>query len=405
MSLELPATPSHRVGKNAPNFEDTQIAFQSKDDNELKETWRLFKFMNAKGLVTAGSQLGKLAIKMNLPFVKMVIKRTIFKQFCGGVTLADCQETIDHLYQFNALTILDFGAEAKSDEKDLDAACKELLQAIEFAASNNSVPVVSCKLTALVANEILIAKQSGDKLSMRDQDYYDKFLHRIDRACQRAHELSVGIFIDAEESWMQDAMDQVVSRLMKLYNKTEVIVYNTYQMYRHDKLEQLQADFKLAHQGGYLLGAKLVRGAYMDKERERAKRLHYISPIQIDKESTDQDYNAGLLFCLDNYKRLAFCNASHNAVSVKLMATEIDKRGLRRDHKHLNFCQLQGMSDHLTFNLAQSGYNVAKYVVYGPVKEVAEYLIRRAEENTSITGGMSRELGLITQEMKRRGLN
>jgi len=390
--------------RTLPDFEDTRIAFKSKNDQELKETWRLFRLMNQNLLVDVGSRLGKCAIKLNLPFVTTAIKRTIFKQFCGGVTLMDCQETIDHLYQYNALAILDYGAEAKSEERDLDAALQELMDAVDFAASNNSVPVVVSKLTALVDNEILEKRQAGTTLTQMETDQYARFMERINQACERAQELKVGVFIDAEESWIQEELDIVATELMSKYNRDQVIVFNTYQMYRHDKLEQLRHDYMVAETEGYMLGAKLVRGAYMDKERERAARLGYPSPIQPNKEASDRDYDAGIMFCLDHYEKISFCNASHNLQSVILLASEIDKRGIHRDHRHINFCQLQGMSDHLTFNLAQSGYNVAKYVVYGPVKEVAEYLIRRAEENTSLTGGMSRELSLITQEMKRRGL-
>jgi len=239
-----------------PDFADTQVAFSHKTNRGLKETHRLFQLMNNGKLVDMGSMLAKLSLKMHLPFVKPIMKRTIFKQFCGGVSLMDCQEVIDHLYDNNTLTILDYGAEAKSDEEDLDLALEELLRAIEFAASNHSVPVVSSKLTALVANELLIKKQDGENFDSGEQKAYDRFLARIDAACRRAYELDVGIFIDAEESWMQDAMDEVVTDLMKQYNKTKVTVYNTYQLYRHDKLTQLRTDYLNAHKDGYLLGAR-----------------------------------------------------------------------------------------------------------------------------------------------------
>ena len=392
------------AGSSLPDFSNTRIAFQSKSDRELKETARLFQLMNQKWLVNVGSKLGLTAMRCRLPFVKMIIKNTIFTQFCGGVTLTDCQDTIDQLYDYNALAILDYGAESKSDDEDLDIALEELLTAIEFAASNNSVPVVSCKLTSLVDNDVLIAKQGGSSMTSYQQELYERFLKRIDTACKRAAELKVGVMIDAEESWMQIAMDEVVEKMMYAYNRDRVTVFNTYQLYRHDKLVQLKSDFKKAEKGKYLLGAKLVRGAYMDKERAMAKEKGYPSPIQESKEATDADYNKAILFCLDHYEDIGMCCATHNLESVQLMASEIDKRDLPRDHEHLNFCQLQGMSDHLTFNLAQAGYTSSKYVVYGPVKDVMAYLIRRAEENASVTGEMSRELGYITKEMKRRGL-
>ncbi len=387
-----------------PDFENTRIAFSSKSDIELLETERMFRLMNSPWLVSMGSFIAKIAMKANFPLVERTIKNTIFKQFCGGVTLADCQETIDLLAQYNALSILDYGAESKSDEQELDRTEKELINAIEFAASNTSVPVVSSKLTSLVANEILEKKQLGEVLTKGEEEQYNRFVDRITRACTRAAELKVGVFIDAEESWMQDVMDDIVTDLMRTFNRERITVYNTYQMYRHDKLSQLRSDHLKAKEEGYILGAKLVRGAYMNKERARAEAYGYASPIQKNKESTDRDYNAAILYCIDHFEEIALCNASHNVDSVKLMAREILDRGLPRDHQHLNFCQLQGMSDHLTYNLAQGGFNTAKYVVYGPIKEVAAYLIRRAEENTAVTGEMSRELQLIRREIKRRKL-
>ncbi|MEL6123382.1 MAG: proline dehydrogenase family protein, partial [Bacteroidota bacterium] len=331
-----------------PNFDDTQIAFQAKTDRELKETYRLFQLMNQKALVDIGSHLGKMAIKLRLPFVSTVIKQTIFKQFCGGVHLTDCQEVIDHLARYNALTILDYGAEAKSEETDLNAAQDELSRAIQFAASNSSVPVVVSKLTALVDNDLLKKRQTGETFTPKEEKQYARFKQRIDVACHEASELGVGVFIDAEESWIQESMDEVVTELMSKYNHDKVIVYNTYQLYRHDKLDQLRADFWKAQEGGYKLGAKLVRGAYMDKERARAEALGYPSPIQATKEDTDRDFDEAVRFCLDHYETISMCNASHNLESVRMMAREIDRLAIPRDHDHLNFSQLQGMSDHLT---------------------------------------------------------
>ena len=387
-----------------PDFSDTEIAFQTKTNRALKENYRLFQLMNNGKLVDFGSSMTKMAIKMRLPFVETALKHTMFKQFCGGVTLTDCQDIIDHLNSYHTLTILDYGAESKTEEEDLDLTAEELVKAIDFAASNNSVPVVSSKLTALVDNNLLIKKQMKHPFSTHEAKLYDSFLHRIDMACSRAKELGVGVFIDAEESWMQIAMDEVVLDLMRAHNKDRVTVYNTYQLYRHDKLAQLREDYLTAHKEGFMLGAKLVRGAYMERERARAEALGYESPIQPNKKATDRDFDEAINFCLERYQEIAFCNASHNLKSVEKMVEYMIEHDLPRDHPHINFCQLQGMSDYITFNLSQAGFNTAKYVVYGPVKDVVEYLIRRAEENTSVTGEMSRELSLISKEMKRRGL-
>ena len=390
--------------KSLPDFTNTQIAFQAKSDQELKETVWLFEVMNKSWLVDIGSTLTKAAIFFRLPLVEPVLKRTIFKHFCGGINLLDCQEYIDSLYKHNTLTILHYGAEAKSTEEDIERTKEELIRSAELAASNNSVPVISCKLTALVDNEILERKQSNSLSSEGDLREYELFYTRISEICQRCYELGVGIFIDAEESWMQDAMDEVVNGLMEQYNKEKVVVYNTYQLYRHGVYDQLVQDHTIAQSKGYKLGAKLVRGAYMEKERERAKEQGYPSPIHMSKKEVDADFDKSLLFCLDHHEQIAFCCASHNQESNLLLAREVVERDIRKDHPHINFCQLQGMSDHITFNLAKAGFNVAKYVVYGPVNEVIEFLIRRAEENKSVTGEMSRELSLVKQEIKRRGL-
>ncbi len=387
-----------------PDFTDTEVAFKNKTDGELRDAKRLFQMMNSGSLVDVGTSLATAALKLKLPFVVPILKKTIFKQFCGGVNLMDCQEVINHLYSHDTQAILDYGAEAKTSEEDLDLAAEELMSAVKFAAANDSVPVAVSKLTALVDNNLLIKKQSKHPLSAAETTSWERFISRIDDACSRAKDLGVGMFIDAEESWMQGAMDDVARYLMSRYNKDRVTVYNTYQLYRHDKLEQLRSDFYKASSEGYMLGAKVVRGAYMEKENERAEDLGYETPIQPNKEATDRDFNQAILFCLDHYENIAFCNASHNLDSVKLMVDEIIKRGIPRDHDHLNFSQLQGMSDHITFNLAAAGFNTAKYIIYGPVRDVVPYLIRRADENTAVKGGMSRELSLIMQEVKRRGL-
>ncbi len=387
-----------------PDFNNTQIAFANKSDAQLKETERLFVIMNNKYAVSIGSKLGKYALKASLPFVNTLIKHTLFKHFCGGFNLMDCQEVIDELYANRTQSLLDYGVEGKSEEEELDQTLSEIINAIDFAASNHSVPAAICKLTGLVHNDVLILKQSKDSLDQSDQLLYDRFHDRIKSACQRAYDVQVGLLIDAEESWMQDAMDEVVKEMMELFNKDEVIVYNTYQLYRKDTLDRLKRDHLEAKQKGYKIGAKLVRGAYMNKERERAERLGYPSPIHDTKNNTDRAFDEALLYCIDHLEDISFICASHNTQSNQLLAKEVINRSIPKDHKHINFSQLQGMSDYITFNLAKHGFNVAKYVVYGPIKEVADFLIRRAEENTSITGEAGRELTLIRQELRRRGL-
>lgn len=393
-------------GAQAPvvDFSNTEIAFADKSDKELKKAAWLFGLMNNHWLVGIGSKVGVAAIKMHLPFVESVVKNTIFEQFCGGTTLLECEKNIHRLARQKTLTILDYGAEAKEKEEDFNHTMNETIRAIEFACRSEHIPVVSTKITGLARFGLLEAVQGGEAFTPETRLEYKSVLKRMDAICHAAARNGVAVFFDAEESWIQDSIDHLVTIMMRRYNRDKVVVYNTFQMYRKDRLQFLIHSFNQAREGGYLLGAKLVRGAYMEKERERAERLNYPSPIHPGKDATNDAFNTAVRFCVDNYQHLASCNASHNAASCLLQAELIYQKGIPRNHPNLNFCQLFGMSDHLTFNLSQAGFNVAKYVPYGPVREVVPYLIRRAQENSSVTGDMSREHQLVRQEMKRRGL-
>ena len=394
------------MGKNTPivDFSNTQIAFANKTDAELKQMAWLFKMMNKSWLVNWLSPLGAFAVKYRLPFAKWLTKKTIFPQFVGGTTLLESQTAIDKLYANQTLSILDYGAEAKSSEKDFNHTMNETIRAIEFAANNDPVPVVSAKVTGLGRFALLESIQNGVELTSETRKEYKSILKRMDSICHVASEKKVGVFFDAEESWIQDTIDHLVTVMMRRYNREKVVAYNTFQLYRHDRLKFLLDSYDKAQAGGYMLGAKLVRGAYMDKERERAEEMGYPSPIQPNKQATDDAYNQAVRFCVEHYETIASCNASHNAESARLQAELIHEKGIQKNHPHLNFCQLYGMSDHLTFNLAEAGYNVAKYLVYGSVEDVVPYLVRRAKENASVTGDMGRELELIMKEVKRRGL-
>ncbi|MEM9885188.1 MAG: proline dehydrogenase family protein [Bacteroidota bacterium] len=386
------------------DFTNTEIAFAYKSDKDLKKTARLFRLMNQPVLVNIGSKLGVWAVKWRLPFVKKIVENTIFRQFCGGTTLLRSKSTIEELYQSNVLSVLDYGAEAKDSEEDFNIIMNEIIRGIEFAANNESVPVVVCKLSGMSHNNLLEKVSSGEPLNEAAQKAWRNVRKRVESICHVAEKNSVAIFFDAEESWIQDAIDQLVEEMMERYNKERALVYGTFQLYRKDRLQFLKDSYDKAQAANYILGAKLVRGAYMNKERERAEEMDYESPIQPNKAATDRDFNAAVRFCVERYQHIAFCNASHNQESCKLQADLIEQLGLPKKHAHLNFSQLLGMSDHLTFNLGKAGFNVAKYVVYGPVREVLPYLVRRAEENSSVTGDMSRELSFIATEMKRRGL-
>lgn len=394
-------SPSESV---AVDFSNTEIAFAHKSDAELRRTAWLFGMMNKSWLVRMGSSVGLWLNKSGIHLFNPLVRATIFRQFCGGVSLEDSEETILHLKQQSTFSVLDYGAEGKSRETDFDKTLEENLRAISFASTHAGVPVISSKVTALASDAILEKFQSGEPMTDEEKEAFQRIEKRLDRLCHAAWQHGVAVFVDAEETWMQDAIDYLVKIMMERYNKERVVVYHTYQLYRKDKLQSLIDDHAEAKAKGYLLGAKIVRGAYMEKERRRAAEKGYPSPIQDTKDDTDRDYNAAVRYLVEHYQDIASCNASHNLESNLLQAELIKAKGLPRNHTHLNFCQLLGMSDYITFNLAQAGYNVAKYVVYGPVKDVLPYLIRRAQENTAVTGEMSRELGLILSEMKRRGL-
>ncbi len=392
------------TGAPALDFSNTEIAFGGKDNAELKETERLFKLMNNRHFVGVGSKLGMLGTKIPLPFFETIVKATIFKQFCGGTTLLESQPAIEHLQSLGVNSVLDYGAEGKESEEDYNRTMNENLRAIDFGSKLPSVPVISTKITGLARFGLLEKMSANPNISPEDKGEFKNVLKRVDAICHHAAQVGMSVFIDAEETWIQPAIDLLANRMMKRYNKEKVVVFNTFQMYRTDRLAYLMESFDLAKNQGFLLGAKLVRGAYMAKERKRAEEMGYPSPIQPNKEATDHDYDLGVKFCIENHEQIALCNASHNADSNLRMAALISQKNLPKDHPHLQFCQLYGMSDNITFNLAKAGYNVAKYMVYGQVKEVIPYLIRRSQENTSVTGDVSRELDLVLKEVKRRGI-
>jgi proline dehydrogenase len=387
-----------------PDFNDISIAFRDKSNQELKRTYWLFKGMNIPFMVNTGAKLGLLALNWSLPFVENIIKKTIFKQFCGGTSLNESLPVIQRLGKQQVFSVLDYGAEGKNDEDEFELTLLEAKRAIEFAAVAGKNPFISTKLTGLVDQEILGDLAAGKSLNAMAILAYNRFKNRVDSLCALAFEKNVSVFIDAEESWIQQPIDDLANAMMEKYNKGRVIVYNTFQMYRKDRLSFLKFSFQLAKEKNYMLGAKLVRGAYMEKENQRAADGNYESPIHSTKEFTDQSFNDGIAFCLDHYEEMNSVNASHNVYSVSLQVKKMAEKAIPFNHPGLYFCQLMGMSDILTFNLANAGFNVGKYVVYGQIKEVIPYLIRRAEENSSVTGDMSRELSLVKAEMERRKL-
>lgn len=385
------------------DFQDTATAFADKSDAELLEKYRMFKMMNSPLLTGLGTAAAEFALALGLP-VKGLIKETLYKQFCGGETIEECQPTIEKLGRSRIGTILDYSVEGKSDEAVFEHTKREIYRTITRAGQDDFVPFAVFKMTGLVRSELLEKVSAGAELLKRDADEWARGKARVEELCQYAHSINQPVFIDGEDSWIQDAIDALAAEMMEKYNREAPIIYTTPQLYRHDRLEFLKKSHRTAREKGYYFAAKLVRGAYMEKERARAAELGYLSPIQPSKEATDRDFNLAVEYCLDNVDTIAFVAGTHNDASTGYMARKMEEKGVAHDHPHVYFSQLYGMSDNLSYVLAKNGYNVSKYVPYGPVKDAVPYLIRRAQENSSVQGQVSRELEMIAGELNRRGL-
>ncbi len=383
------------------SFSSTEIAFKIKSNKELRKANMLFKAISSPALVKLGGMFSHLAINIRFP-INWIVKPTIYQHFCGGETIRDCLPVIEKLSAFNVKSVLDYSVEGKEETEEIEAALEETLRTVINAADNKNIPFAVFKPTAFARSLILEKKSAGSALNPEEEQEAENFRNRVDRLCKTAFDNGVRIMIDAEDVCYQDFIDQVVTEMMEKYNRERAIVYNTYQMYRTDRLEMLERDYRTSLRKGFYLGIKFVRGAYMERERERAARLGYPSPIHPDKESTDLDYDRALKFSVEHIDRISIFNGTHNEKSSLYLTELMEEHGIARDDERCYFSQLFGMSDHISFNLAHEGYLVAKYLPYGPVRSVLPYLIRRTEENTSIAGQTSRELQLITREKQRR---
>jgi len=384
------------------SFENTEVAFQSKTTSQLNKSYWLFKLVSNNTLVKISPILLKIAFFLRLP-IKELVKRTIFEQFCGGESIETCGQRIKDLAKYQIGTILDYSVEGKSNEEDFNRVTQETIRTILKAKDENNIPFAVFKTSGLARIELLEKlSNSKEELSKEEKSEYERVKERIKTICSTAYENNVRIFIDAEESWIQNAIDKLATSMMRKFNEEKAIVFNTLQMYRWDRFAYLKQSYADAENGNYFLGLKIVRGAYMEKERERAEEMGYPSPIQKDKKSCDNDYNLALTFCISHIDKIALCAGTHNEESSILLTKLMAENNLLKDDNRVYFSQLLGMSDHISFNLSKHGYNVAKYMPYGPVKDVLPYLIRRAEENTSISGQTGRELALIIKEKNRR---
>ena len=383
------------------SFDDTSIAFSSKSDKGLKKMNRLFSLMSSRFLVSIGTKFINFSVKIGLP-VKRILKNTIFYQFCGGEYIEECAASIQKLADFGIGTILDYSVEGAETEENFEKTKEEIIKTIHKAERNAFIPFCVFKVTGLGSTSVLESVSRGVFSSNFERESFEKIRDRVNQICEEAFKRDVRIFIDAEETWIQDAIDMLAYEMMRKYNRKKPIVYNTYQMYRKDMFGLLEKAFHDASEQDYFLGVKAVRGAYIEKERANAFKKGYQDPMQPNKASSDRDFDRALEFCLERADRIALCAGTHNEKSSKYLTELMHKYGIAVDDSRIWFAQLYGMSDHISYNLAAAGYNVAKYVPYGPLEAVLPYLFRRAQENTSVAGQTGRELTLIRKEIKRR---
>lgn len=402
------------------SFDNTEYAFAYKSTEELKKANFLFSVMGSPLLVNLGLKLTPFAIKFHIPFSKKIIRSTIFSQFVGGETLEQTAVVVNRLEKYNVQVILDYGVEGgENGEEGYDHATLEFIKVIDYAATQKNIPFMSIKVTGIVRFGLLEKIDTAmhaaegslmkryhkvvEQLPAAEKEEWQRVVNRFSRICETANRKKVGVLVDAEESWIQDPVDALTILMMDTYNKGKVVVFNTLQLYRHDRLAFLKDSLIAAEERDFILGAKLVRGAYMEKERKRAVEMGYPSPIQPDKDTCDKDYNAAVEFCIENIDRISMIVATHNEYSNLYTTQLLDKKGLPHNHPHVHFSQLFGMSDNITFNLAKNNCSVSKYLPFGPIDDVVPYLMRRAQENSSVSGQTGRELGLIRKELERRG--
>lgn len=383
-------------------FQNTKIAFQHKTDFQLKKAYYLFRFMHYPMLTKLGNSLLNIMVKYNFPMIQTIVKQTIFEQFCGGETQEESLPIIDTMYKNKVYSILDYSVEGKQEEKIFDETCEEIISIIKFSHQSDAMPFSVFKPTGFGRFELYEKMNKNEYISESEKEEWNRVLNRFERVANAAYDANITIMIDAEESWIQDAIDRIAEQLMRKYNTQKCVICNTLQMYRHDRLDYLKQQYEIAKEKKFMLGFKVVRGAYMEKERDRAIQLGYESPINPTKEATDALYNEAVEFILQHINTISLYAGTHNEESCERIIQHISTLHISKNYHKVWFGQLYGMSDNLSFNLGANGYNIAKYLPYGPIKEVVPYLTRRATENSSVSGQTGRELQLIIKELKRR---
>ncbi len=383
-------------------FNDTKIAFAEKSTAQLEKAKWMFTAIKYPSLTNVGINVLNFTIKNNFPLVTDLVKTTLFEQFCGGETREQSMKVVDKMFKHHVGSIFDYAIEGKEEEAAFDTTCQEIKENIKFAIGNPAIPFVVFKPTGFGRLDLYADVSAGKELTSSEKEEWQRVRNRYEEVCKMAYDNKVILMIDAEESWMQDAVDHLVNEMMEKYNKEKAYIWNTIQMYRTGRLEYMAQDLERAKSKNYFLGYKFVRGAYMEKERERAAEKNYPDPIQPTKEATDDNYNAAVDFVLENLDRVAAFFGTHNEKSTELAIDKMKTLGLAHDDERLHFGQLYGMSDNITYWLGENKYNACKYLPYGPVKDVVPYLTRRAQENTSVAGQTGRELSLIQKELERR---
>jgi proline dehydrogenase len=390
------------------SFDNTENAFAYKSEKDLRKAKFLFSTMGYPFFVQLGTRITPLLIKGKLPFIDTIVRNTIFKQFVGGESLEETKTVGEILGKYGVQVILDYGVEGKEGEANFDYATDEFIRVIEYAAQQTNIPFISVKVTGIARFGLLESLDEAPRLRSGIHDHeaenaeWERVKDRMYAICAAAAEKNIGVLIDAEETWIQDPVDRLTMEMMAEFNKGKIIVFNTIQLYRHDRLQFLKLSHKIAQQQNFMLGIKLVRGAYMEKEHARAIQRGYRDPIQPDKTSSDRDYNAAMLYCLENIDTISTIIATHNEQSNLMAYDYMQSNNIPLNHAHIHFSQLYGMSDNITFNLSKQGCNVSKYLPFGPIKDVVPYLMRRAQENSSVSGQTGRELSLIKRELLRR---
>ncbi len=382
-------------------FEDTAIAFSLKTDSELERAYFLFKMIANEPLVRIGTAVTNFALKAHLP-VDGLIRATVFDHFCGGVNEEDCMPLVDRMFEKGVCSVLDYSVEGKEEEEQFDLAMEKILNILNFVKEKDAIPFAVFKPTGFGRFALYEKLSAGKILSDEEQQEWSRVVERFDAVCKRAYDLDVALLIDGEESWMQQAADDLVEQMMRTYNKEKAIVFNTLQMYRWDRMDYLKKLHGIAKKEDFKIGMKVVRGAYMEKENQRAEEYGYPSPICASKQATDDNFDAVVSYMIENLDIISIFSGTHNEQSCLKLLAHMEQLDIKRNDRRIWFGQLYGMSDHISYNLSAKGYNVAKYLPFGPVRDVMPYLIRRAEENTSVAGQTSRELDLLKKERKRR---